>query len=198
MNPQEHLYTIFQSHIETTMNCGETLLTNITEASQMMVSSLIAGGKIFTCGNGTSAALAKILSNHLVNRFERERPSLPAITLGASLTSVTATAYEQSYNDIYSREVRALASENDILVVFTSSGNPLNLVQAIQAAHEREAQIIAFSGRDGGNVASLLDANDKELRVPSHSGTRIHEMHLLMLFCICDLIDEQLFGPAEA
>lgn len=179
------------------MNCGETLLADITEASQMMANSLIAGGKIFTCGNGTSTALANILTNNLINRFERERPSLPAITLGSSLTNITATANEQSYNDIYSREMRALAKENDILVVFTSSGNPLNLVQAIQAAHEREAQVIALNGRDGGNVASLLDVNDKELRIPSNARTRIHEMHLLILFCICDLIDEQLFGPVE-
>lgn len=179
------------------MTAGEALFPDIISAGQMMVECLLHGGKLLVCGNGPSAALAQILSNNLINRFERERPSLPAITLGCDLTNVTSIANEKSFNEVFAKEIKALANPGDILLILSSSGNPSNLVQAIQAAHEKEMNVIALNGRDGGNIASLLDANDRELRVPSHSRARIHEIHLLVIFCLCDLIDEHLFGPIE-
>ncbi len=194
---EERLYKLFQQSVEAKMNAGEVLFPDILAAGDIMVDSLLNGGKILICGNGPSAALAQIFSNSLINRFERERPSLPAITLGCDLTNVTAIANEKSFNEVFGKEIKALGNENDVLIIFTSSGNPSNLVQAIQAAHEKNMHIIALNGRDGGNISSLLDVNDKELRVPSNSRGRIHEIHLLIIFCLCDLIDEQLFGPIE-
>ena len=197
MTTESHLYQIFQRHIESVMETGENLLSDIEEASQILASSLVDGGKILTCGNGTSSAISQILCNNLATKFERERPSLPAFQLGTNLTSLTATATEKSYSDIFSREVKSLGENNDVLVVYSSSGNPPNLIQAIQAAHERNLRVITLTGRDGGNVAALMDTHDKELRVPSNSRSRIHELHLLITFCLCDLIDQQLFGPLE-
>lgn len=194
---EERLYRIFQQSVEAKMSAGEVLFPEIIIVGNMMVECLLNGGKILVCGNGPSAALAQILSNNLINRFERERPSLPSITLGCDLTNVTSVANEKSFNEVFAKEIKALGNENDILIMLSSSGNPSNLVQAIQAAHEKNMAVIALNGRDGGNISSLLDSTDKELRVPSNSRGRIHEIHLLIIFCLCDFIDEQLFGPLE-
>ena len=197
MMTEEKLYTLFQQSVEAKMNAGEVLFPHILQAGSMMVNCLLNEGKILSCGNGPSAALAQILSNYLINRFERERPSLPAMTLGCDLTNVTSIANEKSFNEVFSKEIKAIGHENDVLILFSSSGNPSNLVQAVQAAHEKNMTVIALNGRDGGNISSLLDVNDKEICVPTHSRGRIHEVHLLIIFCLCDLIDEQLFGPLE-
>ncbi|MGH1542035.1 MAG: SIS domain-containing protein [Arenicella sp.] len=194
---EERLFTLFQQSVEAKMNAGEVIFPDILHATDMMVNCLLNDGKILACGNGPSAALAQILTNNLINRFERQRPSLPAFTLGCDLTNVTSIANEKSFNEVFGKEVKALGNEGDVLVIFTSSGNPSNILQAVQAAHEKGMLIIALSGRDGGNISSLLDVNDREIRIPSNARGRIHEIHLLTLFCLCDLIDEKIFGPLE-
>ena len=194
---EERLFHLFQQSIEAKMNAGEAIFPDIVNAGNMIVNCLLDGGKLLVCGNGPSAALAQILTNNLINRFERQRPSLPAFTLGCDLTNVTAIANEKSFNEVFAKEIKALGNEGDILVILSSSGNPSNILQAVQAAHEKNMDIITLSGRDGGNIASLLDVSDQAIRVPSHSRARIHEIHLLTIFCLCDLIDEQLFGPLE-
>jgi D-sedoheptulose 7-phosphate isomerase len=160
----------------------------------MIVHALLGENKILTCGNGTSAAQAQIFTSSLVNRFEQERPSLPAITIGTDLTTQTAAAIEQSFNEAYAKQIRALGHSGDILLIVSISGNPSNLLQAIRAAHDRDMGIIALTGNHGGDIAALLDANDIELRVPAESKARIHEVHMLTLFCLCDLIEAHLFG----
>jgi len=194
---EERIYKIFQSSVDATIQCSEQLLPQIVNASALLVECLLNGNKLLICGNGPSAALAQLFTNNLINRFERERPSLPAITLGCDLTNVTSIAYESSFNEIFAKEIRALGNTGDVLVILSSSGNPSNLLQAIQAAHERGMRVVTLSGRDGGNLSALLDNEDKELLVPVDSRSRIHEIHLLILFCLCDLIDEQLFGSTE-
>ena len=194
---EERIYNIFQSSVDAKIQCSEQLLPHIVNASTVLVECLLNGNKLLICGNGPSAALAQLFTNNLINRFERERPSLPAITLGCDLTNVTSIAYESSFNEIFAKEIRALGNKGDVLVILSSSGNPSNLLQAIQAAHERDMRVVTLSGRNGGNLSSLLGNDDKELLVPIDSRSRIHEIHLLILFCLCDLIDEQLFGSTE-
>ncbi len=194
---EERVYQIFQSSVEAKIQSSEQLLPHIVQASEKVVNCLLNNGKILVCGNGPSAALAQLFTNNFIHRYERERPSLPAIALGCDLTNVTSIAYESSFNEIFAKEVRALGSEGDLLVIISSSGNPTNLVQAMQAAHERGMNVLTLSGRSGGNLSALLDVNDKEILVPLDSRSRIHEVHLLILFCLCDLIDEQLFGPSS-
>jgi D-sedoheptulose 7-phosphate isomerase len=191
---EQRIITLFHESIEAKMQAGEFLAPLICEASEILVHCLLNEGKILTAGNGVSAANAQILSANLCNRFERERPSLPALTLGADFTTQTSIANDSSFNEIFAKQVRALGQPGDCLVLITTSGNPSNLVQAVAAAHEREMNVIALSGRDGGNIASVLDAHDLELRVPVDARTRLHEIHLLSIFCLCDLIDQQLFG----
>lgn len=190
----QHVINLFHRSIEAKMHVGEQLAPLIAEASEMMVHALVNDNKILLCGNGSSCAITQIFSANLINRFENERPSLPAITLGTDATSLSAIADVGSYNDVYAKQVRALGQPGDILVLISSSGKPGNLIQAVQAAHDREMSVIALTGHDGGDISALLDVNDIELQAQLHSKPRIHEVHLLTVFCLCDLIDQQLFG----
>lgn len=190
----QRVITLFHESIEAKMHAGEHLAPLIATASQMIVNALLNERKILTCGNGISAAQAQIFTASLINRFEQERPGLPALNLGADFTSQTAIASDYSYNDIFAKQIRALGQAGDLLLLLTSTGTASNLLQAISAAHDKNMSVIALTGRDGGNVAALLDSHDLELRAPLLVKARIHEVHLLSLFCLCDLIDQQLFG----
>jgi D-sedoheptulose 7-phosphate isomerase len=191
---EQRVITLFHESIEAKMQAGESLAPNIVNASRAIVNALLNDNKIMTCGNGISAAQASIFTACLLNRFDQERPGLPALTLGADFTTQSAIASDYSFNDIYAKQVRALGRAGDVLLLLTSSGNSSNLLQAISAAHDKDIHVIALTGSDGGDTAALLDANDIELRVPLIATHRIHEVHLLSLFCLCDLIDQQLFG----
>jgi len=130
----------------------------------------------------------------LLDRYEKERPGLPAVWLGSNVSTYTAIAADYNYGDVFAKPIRALGQAGDILLVISSSGNSTNLVQAVSAAHDRDMTVVALSGRDGGDIATLLTDNDVEICVTVNSRGRIHEIHLLSLFCICDLIDNKLFG----
>ncbi|ABD82404.1 D-sedoheptulose-7-phosphate isomerase [Saccharophagus degradans] len=190
----QRVYSLFQQSVEAKMQVGEELAPLINQAGDILVESLIHEGKILICGNGVSAALAQIFSSSLIDRFEKERPSLPAIWLGSNIATYTAITADYNQSEVYAKPVRALGQEGDILVVISSSGNSANLVQAISAAHDRGMNVIALTGRDGGDISSLLDVNDIELRADLNSRGRIHEVHMLTIFCLCDLIDHRLFG----
>jgi D-sedoheptulose 7-phosphate isomerase len=190
----QRVITLFHESIEAKMHVGEHLAPLIATASQMIVHALLNEKKVLSCGNGISAAQAQIFTASLMTRFEQERPSLPALTLGTDFATQTAIASETSFTDIYAKQIRTLGNEGDILLLLTSSGKASNLLQAISAAHDKNMQVIAFTADDGGDIASLLDTQDLELRLPLRVKARIHEVHLLSLFCLCDLIDQQLFG----
>ncbi len=191
---EQRVITLFHESIEAKMQAGEQLAPLIADASHLIVNALLNEKKVLTCGNGISGAQAQIFTAALINRFEQERPSLPALNLGSDFTSQTAIASDYSYNDIFAKPIRTLGQAGDILLLITSSGSASNLLQAISAAHDKEMAVIALTGRDGGDVAALLDHHDLELRAPLTVKARIHEVHMLSLFCICDLIDHQLFG----
>ena len=193
----QRIYDVFHASIEAKMQAGEVLAPLIVEAGEKLVQCLLNECKILVCGNGPSAGLAQIFTNNLVCHFERERPSLPAITLGSDMVNVTAIANESSFSDVFAREIRAIGKPDDVLVIISCSGNSSNILQAVQAAHERGLHVIALTGCKGGNISSLLDVNDKELCAIVNARARAHEIHLLTLFCLCDLIEEKLFGPIE-
>lgn len=166
----------------------------INNAAQMMVEALLQQGKILSCGNGGSAADAQHFSSELINRFETERPSLPAIALTTDSSTITSIANDYHYSEIFSKQILALGQEKDILLAISTSGNSPNVLKAIQAAHDRQMRVIAFTGRDGGEIAGELHENDLELRVPADRTAYIQEVHLMLIHCVCDLIDHQLFG----
>ncbi len=197
MDMQSRIHQHFLASIETKQRAQEVLIPYIEQASQVMVQALLNEGKILTCGNGGSAGDAQHFSSELLNRFERERPSLPAMALTTDSSTITSIANDYSYNEIFSKQIRALGQPGDVLLAISTSGNSANVIQAIQAAHDREMTVVALTGRDGGDMASLLLPEDVEIRVPAKVTARIQEVHLLVIHCLCDQIDCQLFGSEE-
>ncbi|MDY0205611.1 MAG: phosphoheptose isomerase [Pseudomonas sp.] len=194
---QSRIKHMFQASIETKQQALTVMPQAIENASLMMVSSLLNEGKILACGNGGSAGDAQHFSSEMLNRFERERPSLPAIALTTDSSTITSIANDYSYEEIFSKQIRALGQEGDVLLAISTSGNSANVVQAIHAAHDRHMHVVALTGRDGGQIAPLLLPDDVEIRVPSNVTARVQEVHLLAIHCLCDLIDHQLFGSEE-
>lgn len=190
----QRVYNLFQRSIEAKMQVGEELAPLIEAAADQMVQALLSEKKILVCGNGPSAALAQIFASNLIDRFEKERPGLPAIWLGGNMASYTAIVADAQHQEVYAKPVRALGQEGDLLLLISSSGNATNLVQAMGAAADRGLTIIALTGRDGGEVGKRLSPMDLELCARVNSRSRIHEIHLLVLYCLCDLIDHKLFG----
>lgn len=187
----------FTESIQIQIAAAEALPDVITHAAQAMVAQLLNGSKIICCGNGGSAANAQQFSACLINRFETERPSLPAITLTSDNITMTAVANDYNYQEIFAKQVRALGQPGDILLAISTSGNSQNIIKAMEAAVTRDMTIIALTGKDGGEMAGLLGENDVEIRIPSHRTARIHEVHMVTLHCLCDLIDQVLFPTHE-
>ena len=192
----ERIRELFAESMEVKAAAAEALPEAIESAGQRMVESLLGGGRILSCGNGGSAGDAQHFSSELLNRFERERPELPGLALTTDSSTLTSIANDYSYNQIFSKQVRALGREGDILLAISTSGNSANVIQAIQAAHDREMSVVALTGRDGGEMARLYGSHDVEIRVPASSTARVQEVHLLIIHCLCDYIDEALFGDA--
>ncbi|QKM63544.1 phosphoheptose isomerase [Polynucleobacter antarcticus] len=153
---------------------------------------LRAGGKVMACGNGGSAADAQHFAAELIGRFERERQELAAIALTTDTSILTAIGNDYSYDEIFSKQVRGLGKQGDILLGISTSGNSKNVVQAIEAAKKLGIKIIALTGNDGGKIAGLLDAGDIHLCAPSTRTARIQETHLVLLHAICDGVDHLL------
>jgi len=184
----------FQDSISTKQLAADVLAEPISRAAQTVTQCFLDGGKILSCGNGGSAGDAQHFSSEMLNRFEMERPGLPAIALTTDSSTVTSIANDYDYSLIFSKQVTALGQAGDILLAISTSGNSGNVNLAIEAAHDREMSVIALSGKSGGGMTSRLSLNDIEIRVPSESTARIQEVHLLVIHCICDLVDHQLLG----
>lgn len=194
MSYQERVKQHFSASIETKMQALQTLVEPITVAAEKMVQCLLSEGKILSCGNGGSAGDAQHFSSEMLNRFERERPALPAIALSTDTSTLTSIANDYSYNEIFSKQLRALGREGDILLAISTSGNSANVLEAIKVAHQRGLSVVALSGKNGGKLRELLQEGDIEICVPSDVTARIQEVHLLVIHCLCDLIDTHLFG----
>ena len=194
MNLQDRIRSHFSASIQTKQDAMNNLPPIIELASEKLVACLLDDGKILTCGNGGSAGDAQHFSSEMLNRFERDRPGLPAIALTTDSSTVTSIANDFNFDDVFAKQVRALGQSGDILICYTTSGNSANILNAVTAAHDRSVTVIGISGKNGGALANLLRETDLEIRVPSKSTARIQETHLLITHCLCDLIDHRLFG----
>ncbi len=184
----------FDDSAEIKLQSKKVLAKPIAEAAQAMVTCLLHDGKILVCGNGGSAADSQHFAAELINRFEVERPGLPAVALTTDSSVLTSIANDYDFKQIFSKQVRALGMEGDVLIAISTSGNSPNVVEAITAAHERNMVVVALTGRDGGKMGSILQAGDFHLCVPAQSTARVQEVHLLTLHCLCDVIDHLLLG----
>ena len=185
----------FNHSAQTALASGESLADDILRASEAMLDTLDNGGKLLLCGNGGSATDAMHFSAELLVRFQKERKALPAVALVSDTATLTATGNDYAFDQIFSRQIEALATSGDHLVVITTSGNSPNILNAVAASREKGGvRVTALTGRDGGALASMLDQGDYELRVPSDSTARIQEAHAIIIHCFCDLIDQHYCG----
>ena len=184
----------FDNSAQAKLQARDVLAQPIADAAQALVSCLMNDGKILICGNGGSAADAQHFAAELVNRFEIERPALAAIALTTDSSVLTSIANDYDYNQVFSRQVRGLGMAGDVLIAISTSGNSLNVVEAIHAAHDRDMCVIALTGREGGTMGEILGADDFHLCVHADVTARIQEVHLLILHCLCDAIDHSLLG----
>ncbi len=197
MNPDERITQHFARSHQALSDALPALNTKIADTAVAMAETLAAGGKLLICGNGGSAADSLHLSSELLNKFVLERAPLAAIALNSDVSALTSIANDFSFEYVFSKQIEALGKENDMLLVFTTSGNSANISRAIQAANQLGMGVIALTGKTGGAAARLLLENAIELRVPNDETARIQEVHGLIIHCLCDLIDQQLFGDTR-
>lgn len=184
----------FEESARTKLSAAEILAGPISDAANVMVQSLLGGGKVLACGNGSSAADAQHFAAKMMGRFERERPQLAALALSADSPVITALANVYSFRQIYARQIHTLAQPGDVLLAISSSGRSDNILDAIEAAQERDMRIVAMTGRNGGHVAELMREGDIHICVPHERTARIQEVHILAIHCLCDGIDCLLMG----
>lgn len=182
----------FQDSIQVKSAALNLLAKPIAEAGTLIANRLLQGHKILSCGNGGSAADAQHFASELVNRFVTERPPLPAIALNTDSSTLTSIANDYSYAVVFARQILGLGQPGDLLLAISTSGNSPNILEAIRAAHEKGMRVIALSGRTGGKISALLNPEDALICVPTDVTARIQETHLLIIHCLCDLIDYHL------
>jgi len=192
-NLEQRVKKHFFDSIETKQKAAETMSEDIVRAIKLMHQALSSEKKILACGNGGSAADAQHFAAELVGRFERERRELPAIALSTDSSILTAIANDYSYEVIFSKQVKALGQNGDVLLGISTSGNSANVIAAIEAAHIKGMSVIAFTGKDGGKIKNILKNSDVHLCVPADRTARIQETHLLLLHCLCDGVDHLMF-----
>jgi D-sedoheptulose 7-phosphate isomerase len=194
MDDVERIRQLFAASVEVKQLAAEILAERIAKAAATIVDALLNDRKVLSCGNGGSAGDAQHFSSEMLNRFERERPGLPAIALTTDTSTLTSIANDYSFHQVFSKQIKALGQAGDLLLAITTSGDSANVTDAVVAAHERNMRVIALTGREGGRLAQLLSNEDVEIRVPSQSTARIQEVHLLIIHCLCDLVDRRLLG----
>ena len=172
----------------------DALAGPIAAAAERMVRCRRLDGKIMACGNGGSAADSQHFAAELLNRFEMERPGLAALALTTDTSTLTSIANDYDYDQVFSKQVRALGQKNDLLLAISTSGNSKNVLAAVLAAHECGMGVVALTGRNGGKMPEVLQASDIHICVPAQSTARVQEVHLLTLHCLCDAIDCLLMG----
>jgi D-sedoheptulose 7-phosphate isomerase len=194
MNLKDRVSAHFNESIANLHAAAEPLAEPVARAAERIARSLLNNGKMLICGNGGSAADAQHFSSELLNRFEAERPGLPAVAITTDASTLTSIANDYAYAEVFARQIRALGQPGDVLFVITTSGNSSNIIQALQAGHEKQMSCIALNGRDGGEAARVMSAGDINIPAPGASTARIQEVHGLVIHCICDLIDREIFG----
>jgi D-sedoheptulose 7-phosphate isomerase len=191
---QERIREQFEQSAQIKLQAMDELAPAIAAAAELMGGQLLQERKILSCGNGGSAGDSQHFSSEMLNRFERERPGLPAMALTTDTSTLTSIANDYHYDEVFAKQVRALGQTGDVLLAISTSGNSSNVVQAMKAAHDRGMHVVALTGKEGGEMALNLAEGDIEVRVPASSTARIQEVHLLVIHCLCDAIDRMLFG----
>lgn len=194
MELEDRIVSQFHNSMEVNAITIEQYTPLIAHAGELLLHCLVNENKILCCANGASSSLGQHFTSLLMNRFRYERPGLPAINLNTDGSTLSAICEDNGFVGAQAKQIHALGQPGDILVLITPHGRSSNLVQAIQAAHDREMTVIVLNGSDGGDITALLSPEEVEICVPSDDNSLVHHAQLLVLHALCDLIDYQLFG----
>jgi D-sedoheptulose 7-phosphate isomerase len=197
MDLAAHLRRHFDEGIELRQKMAQTLPAQIARAGEALAAALKSGRKVLSCGNGGSAADAQHFAAELVGRFERERPGLAAISLTTDTSALTAIANDYDYDRVFSKQVEALGNAGDFLLAISTSGNSKNVIEAMKAAQARNVSVIALTGRDGGAMGKMARPTDFHLNVAHPRTMRVQEVHLLVVHCLCEVVDNVIFGEKQ-
>ena len=170
-------------------NAAEQLGPDVERAAVMMREVLRHGGTLFFCGNGGSAADAQHLATEYVVRYMKNRRALPAIALTTDTSLITAAGNDLGFDEIFARQVEALVTARDALIIHSTSGTSPNVIKAAEVARRKGARVVAFSSRDGGQLRSIADHS---VIVPTERTDRAQEIHLCIEHAICELIETEL------
>ncbi|HBM49031.1 SIS domain-containing protein [Marinobacter sp. UBA3607] len=184
----------FASHMEQTAQAASQVAPAIEQVADAFVNTLLQDGKIVACANGNANVVAQYFCTALLSRFDQERPALPAINLGADATTYSAICRDNRFNDTFSRQVRAVGKPGDLLFVVVDDGHKANLIQAIQAAHDREMSVVVLSAREKSDISSLMHPEDHEIALNDLAPHEAMPLLLVIINALCDLIDHKLFG----
>ena len=182
----------FTENQKVTIASETTLLNALNDATSILIKMLSNNGKLLACGNGGSSGDAQHISSEFINRFELEREELAAISLNSDTATLTSIANDYGYEYIFSKQIKAIGMDTDVLIAFTTSGNSKNIIEAIKAAHAKNMTVILMTGCDGGGAKKLLSDKDLPVIVPSNRTSRIQEVHLISIHSICECIDKYL------
>ncbi|MHB1667652.1 MAG: phosphoheptose isomerase [Thiomonas sp.] len=194
---EQRIQQQFRESAELKQQAAALMAEPVAQAVACIANAVSNGGKVLVCGNGGSAADSQHFAAELVGRFERERMELAAIALTTDTSVLTALANDFGFDQVFSRQVRALGQPGDVLVAISTSGNSPSVLEAVRAAQERDLLVVGLSGKGGGQMTAMLREQDVHLCVPHDRTARIQEVHLLMLHCICDGVDWTLMGDPE-
>lgn len=197
MNLIDRIKHQFNDSIQSKISTAESSGDKIVQAGQLMVQCLLSNNKILCCGNGTSAAIAQLFAANMLNRYQTERPSLPAFALTTNSAAITSIANDDCYQNLFSKQIKALGQGGDILLAISSHLQNRNLIEGIETAHQRNMQVILLSGEMNGAMSANLHEYDIDINVPTSSSARVEETHLLIIHCLCDIIDRQLFETLD-
>ena len=194
MSLHDRIFGHFLASAQLKLDAAEAFSPVIEQAAQTIVQCLTQGGKVLCCGNGGSAAQAQHFASSMINRYEQERPGLAAIALTTDSSTLTSIANDFSYEQVFSRQIKALGLPGDVLLAISTSGNSTSVLEAVAAAHVRGMHVLALTGHSGGSLAEQMTDDDVFLCVPAQSTARIQEVHLLIIHCLCDAVDSVLLG----
>ena len=185
---REIVRRVFDEHLEVMANMG-ALENQIAEAGALCAEALEKNKRIYLCGNGGSAADAQHIAAELIGRFVSDRRALPAVALTTDTSAITAIGNDYGFDDVFSRQVTGLCREGDVLIAISTSGNSVNVLNAVDCARACGTRVVGLSGKSGGELRGKCDVS---LVVPSDVTARIQEMHIVIGHLLCELIESQL------
>ena len=190
----DKIMAVWKAHLEVSKSLPR-LAGVVSDAVDLIYSSLSAGGQLLIAGNGGSAADAQHIAAELTGRFLLDRQPLRAIALHANTSALTAVANDYGYESVFARELAAHARSGDVLLAISTSGNSPSILRAIEVAGEHGVAIIGLTGESGGQMRTKCDLC---LCIPSASTARVQEMHITIGHAICELLEERLAMPVES